>query len=233
MADIITIVMLISVIASVYGVFFLPILALPKLAGNGGGILSYLIFIASIMIVLVLTAGLFSQLIVKLSLPSGRYRQRSFTGLMKGLLILLLAGMAAVLAISTGYGFLAVFIHYIFKELLDLAKIKTIINIVTNIITVLVLPFFVLAVFNFLAGMKPARSIAKAFKNIKAVYFKLLLPVIFIYVMGVILSWPMGLLPSDVLGKIIRTILLSAAGTGSLLLMLAGFPAITEGLETE
>jgi len=217
--DIITITMLISVIASVYGVFLLP--AVVEGLAADGGFFNYFIFIFSIIAVFILIAGLFSRLIMKLSLPSKASGQGSFSELLKGLLWLVLAGVAAVLAISIGYGFLAVFIRYIFRDFLSLDKIKTIINVVTNIITVLVMPLFVRAFFNFLGGMKPAVSITGAFKNIKTVYLKLLPPILFIYIIGLLLSWPMGLLAADVPGKVIRVLLLSMAGTGSLLLMLA------------
>jgi len=220
-ADIITIVLLIAATASGYGVFLLPWL-LNGLATDGG-FLNYLIFVLSIIAVILLMTGLFSRLMAQFGRSSNAAKPRGFMEGFKGLSWLILAGAAAVVAISICYGFLAVFIHFIFKDILSLNRIKTIINVVTSILTVLVMPLFVQAVFNFLGGMKPGSGIVWAFKNIKVTYFKILIPIIPIYLAGVTLSLPIGLLAADVPGRLIRAVLLSVAGGVSLLWLLAIF----------
>jgi hypothetical protein len=130
--------------------------------------------------------------------------------------------LAVSLVISLLYGLLAVLIHAVLKSTLSLEQIKGIINIATIVLTWLISPLYISALFTYgLDSEKPWKAFVGSLKIGGRRYIKFLVFVAAVFAMGWLTTLPFRYADMTLPLEIVRTATVTVIGMFSLLFDIA------------
>jgi hypothetical protein len=166
-------------------------------------------------IVIVSLAYLFES--IKTTTKVGR-EPRSFRASIQGLCVLSFLFALSATAISLVYGLLAVLIYNIANAKLSFDEIKGIINIVTSIITIMILPVFLHTFFVYgLGSVGVKASIGAALRTLRGSYLKGCVFLFLCFAAGCLLLLVFSFMPQSVFWETAKIILLGLLGAGILI----------------
>ena len=179
-------------------------------------------FLLSLVIAVISFAGITSLLLILSAKVKNILRNSTFSKPFEGLgrfLILILILLVAGLFVSIIYGLISTLIYSIAKETISIEQIKGIINIVTSILTFLILPIF----FNIFLTFTMERGSIKetlitGLKSTKQIYFYLLIFFLTIFGIGYLVLIPFNYIENLTITAILKMVILPVIGTTSLLM---------------
>ena len=134
-----------------------------------------------------------------------------------GFAVVMLILCAAAVVISVIYGLIAVLIYAVGKNSMETGMIMRIINAVTGILSLIILPVFLHIVITCLletGGVKA--TFLQGFKGLKRNYFRLLMFLIIMFGIGWVLTIPFGHIANETIAIIFKITVLTVIGTAAL-----------------
>ena len=209
----------------------------PAFFGNATGGAAFGRYLLGLGVLLALIAGAFALLTVllrksaeALGVSQPALKLSKYVG---KLLLLLLVFAGAALVLSVIDGFIATLLYAWLHVFLTLDQIKSVVDIVTNVISVLVLPLFLLALLSF--GLeKPAvvGSVKGGLRRFKAQYLKILAVLLVLVGTGYLVLTLFNFAGASAVLEILQAVILSAFGAAGVLLMVTVYAACS-GRKTE
>ena len=140
-------------------------------------------------------------------------QNRSFKTHLKRMSAFLLLLLCFYLIYFLICGSLSSIIYFIFRNTLSYVRIKTVIDIMTSLITVAVIPVILMQLLSFSLSSLPLRSALRAgLKGLRMGYLKLLLTVIVLMLAGGLLTWLISLAGSRYIQVILEIIAFTILG---------------------
>jgi len=210
-----------SLIFTMIGAYIFPVFfeAGTKTENAPNPLIGAVITIAAIL----LSIFLLSLLFAKIS------KNPNIATYVKGLFVLLLAGIVAIFVVSMVNGLIAVLLNALLKNTLTIDQIKGIINIVTGIISLLILPVFINVLLTFAFDEpKAVKSISKGLKSIKKRYIKILILLMILSAAGYLIGLPFNYITLSIIPQIIKSVLFTLVGAVGILAMLGSYGYIPQ-----
>ena len=115
--------------------------------------------------------------------------------------------------LSSLFGLIATLIYFVLKSVLSFEQIKGIVNLITVVVTLMVLPFGVSVFWTIVkTNSTGAEGYERGLKVSKKIYQKLLIAVALLYGLGVLITTMFQFLPYSILFRILKTIILTVVG---------------------
>ena len=198
---------------SLVGTYIFPIFY--ETGTQNNNITTSSLYLTAFVFVLLLCVFLFSWLISRVKLKLRETKSKPFDKF-GGLLLLVLFGLLAMFVVSLIYGLIAVLINSVLKSTMEIEQILGVVNIATNIITILLLPIFVNIVCVYaLDENKAVRSIAAGFKTLKLNYLSFLIILTIFFGIGYLIQIPFNYIEQSVIAQIGKILIISVLGTFS------------------
>jgi|GEM_PF-6215050 len=205
-----------SLAMSLLGSLVVPALFQNLLAGDTPT--DIFLYIALVVAVALLAMFLFSAFFKNTSDGS-----LAFAYTLKRISLAAVLGLALMLAVSTVYGSIAVFIYAVSGDTLDLGQIKGIINICTSILTLLIMPIYVHTALEYITHDNPLKdSLITSWQTLKTQYYtKILFSLMALFALGVLVSIPFRYAPQTVPLIVLKSIAIALLGFAGLIHILS------------
>jgi len=210
--DIIGLSFLVSAIIAFMDIFTFPVFfkAATKSADAANPMFNILMMIVAFVVVL----HLFSLLLIRVRIKLENKDRSKITKIFIGLIIIFFIGLVAMFLISLIYGLLSVLIYQFTHKTLTVEQVKGIINVITGLLTLLILPVFINILLTFgLNKSHVKESIFTGIKTLKFNYLKFLLIIFSLFGVGYLAMIPLNYIPSTGVLLIVKALLLSLIGT--------------------